>query len=426
MTGFDRVLVIDCQLAGISGDMLLGALIDLGANVNKVTAAIKSLEKQEYGYKNIKINLQQIMRRGFKATKIDVTAESSYIKTAQELIKIVEESAKNIRLSEKARQLTSNVIRTLVNTEATLHGNTIADAHLHEIGLVDTPAEIIGTAVAMEDLGLFNAKIYATPVSVGGGILKFSHGTVAGPAPATLAILTSKHFPLKGGPVNSELTTPTGAALLVNLADEVSNFYPEMTPLKVGYGAGNKDFSEIPNVLRVILGAPLETRLLTDDIVILETNIDDATGEVIGYTMERLLREGAKDVCIIPMFTKKNRPGHILKIVADPSVAEKLSRVIIEETGTLGVRGYSCVRHILNREVFSVKVRIDGVEETVKVKVARDRQGKIIRIKPEYEEVKKIAEKGKSLREIIELVTLRVKEMISAEESGHESQQREN
>ncbi|MCW4008753.1 MAG: nickel pincer cofactor biosynthesis protein LarC [Candidatus Bathyarchaeota archaeon] len=417
MAKINKILVIDCQLAGISGDMFLGALIDLGADVSKVTAAIKALEKKEYGYKNIKVHVQRVMRKGFKATKIDATAESTHIKSGPELITIVEESTKNLKLSEKAQQFASNTIRTLVNAEAALHGGELSDAHLHEVSLVDTPAEIVGAAVAMEDLGLFNAKVYATPVSVGGGLFKFSHGTVSSPAPATLAILASKNFPLKGGPVESELTTPTGAAILVNLAEEVSGFYPEIAPLKVGYGAGNKDFAEMPNVLRVTLGAPLESGLLTDSVVILETNIDDVTGEVIGYSVDRLLREGAKDVCVIPMFTKKNRPGQILKIVADAKDAKRLSRVIIEETGTLGVRVYPCKRHILNRELFSVDVQVDGVGETVKVKVARDIQGKIIQIKPEYEEVKKLAEKkGKPLREIADLITSRTKEILSKKE----------
>ncbi|MCW4046949.1 MAG: nickel pincer cofactor biosynthesis protein LarC [Candidatus Bathyarchaeota archaeon] len=412
MSEFDKILVIDCQAAGISGDMFLGALIDLGADVNKVTSAIKSLEKRDYGYKNIKIDVRQVMRKEFRATKIDVTAESVFRKAGSELVEIVEKSAKNLKLSEKAQQFASNVIRTLVNSEAKLHADA-SDAHLHEVGLVDTPAEIVGTAVAMDDLQLFNAKIYATPASVGGGLFKFSHGILSSPAPATLEILTSKNFPIKGGPVKSELATPTGASILVNLTDEVSPFYPEMTPLKVGYGAGNKDFKEMPNVLRLTVGKPLENWLLTDEIVILETNLDDVTGEIIGHSVDRLLQEGAKDVSLIPIFTKKNRPGQILKIVTDQKNAKLLSQVIIEETGTLGVRMYPCKRHILSRELFSVNVQIDDVKASVKVKVAKDRNGKIIQIKPEYDDVKRLADKtGKPLREITELVTMRAREIL--------------
>ncbi len=411
MSKFDKILVIDCQIAGISGDMFLGALIDVGADVNKVVSAIKSLENQAYGYKNVKINVQQVLQKEFKATKIDVTAESTSRKNGSKLVEIIEKNAKTLKFSAKAQQFASNVIRTLVGSEAKLHGKALSNAHLHEVGLVDTPAEIIGAAVAMEDLGLFNAEIYATPVSVGGGLFKFSHGTVSSPAPATLEIFRSKNFPIKGGPVESELTTPTGAAILVNLANEVSCFYPEMTPLKIGYGAGNKNFKEMPNVLRLTVGEPLEKWLLKDEIAILETNLDDVTGEIIGNSLDKLLHEGAKDVSIIPMFTKKNRPGQILKIVADRKDVKRLSRVVMEETGTLGVRVYPCERHIINRELISVDVLIDDVKEHVKVKIAKDRNGKVLRIKPEYEDAKRLSDKtGKPLREINEIVTLRARE----------------
>jgi uncharacterized protein (TIGR00299 family) protein len=414
MSKFDKILVIDCQIAGISGDMFLGALIDIGADVNKVTSAIKSLENQAYGYKNVKINVQQVLQKEFKATRIDVTAESTSRKNGSELVEIIEKNAKNLKLSGKAQKFASNVIRTLVGSEAKLHGKALADAHLHEVGLVDTPAEIIGAAVAMEDLGLFNAKIYATPASVGGGLFKFSHGTLSSPAPATLEILGAKNFPIKGGPVESELTTPTGAAILVNLTNEVSCFYPEMTPLKIGYGAGGKDFKEMPDVLRLTIGKSLDNGLLKDEIAILETNLDDVTGEIIGNSIDKLLREGAKDVSIIPMFTKKNRPGQILKIVADRKDVKRLSRVVIEETGTLGVRVYPCERHIINREVILVDVLIDDVKERIKVKVAKDRNGKIIRVKPEYEEAKRLSDKtGKPLREINDIVALRAREVFS-------------
>lgn len=413
MSETGKIVFIDCQVAGISGDMFLGALIDLGADFDRIVSAIRSLESWGYGYKNIKVDIKHVMRKGFKATRIDVAAESASKKDARELIDIVENTAKKIKLSEKARKFASNVIHTLVESETSLHRKNIDDAHLHEVGLIDTVAEIIGSAVAMETLGLFNSKIYASPVSVGGGLFKFSHGTVSSPAPATLAIFTSKSFPIKGGPVESELATPTGASLLVNLVQEVSRFYPEMTPTKVGYGAGYKDFEEMPNVLRITIGEPLENWLLKDEIAILETNLDDVTGEIVGNSVERLLREGAKDVSIIPMFTKKNRPGQIVKVVADRKDVKHLSRVIMEETGTLGVRVYPCERLIVNREQFAVDVNIDDTKERVAVKVAKDRSGKIIHIKPEYEDVKKIADRtGKPLREIIELATTKAREVL--------------
>jgi pyridinium-3,5-bisthiocarboxylic acid mononucleotide nickel chelatase len=406
-----KILVIDCQASGVAGDMILGALLDLGANVEKVTSAIKSLENPEYGYQNIKIDIKEVMRGEFKAKQIDVTSKSAHRRHGSELISIVEKAAANLELSTKAKEFASKVIHTLVSVEADLHKTTFDDAHLHEVALVDTAAEILGVAVALDDLGLFESKIYSTPLAVGGGTFRFSHGITSSPAPATLAILQSKSFPFHGGPIEVELATPTGVSILVNLVDEVTRFYPSIAPLKVGYGAGTKQFPEMPAVLRFTLGSPLDGGLVRDEIAVLETNIDDATGEIIGYTIDRLLSEGAKDVSIIPMFTKKNRPGQIIKVITDQKDAQHISKVLIDETGTLGVRIYYCERHIINREIYTVDLQVRGNKETVRLKVAKDAKGEIIRIKPEYEDLKRLAEKTKKpLRELSELAVAKMQE----------------
>jgi uncharacterized protein (TIGR00299 family) protein len=413
MTEFSKIVMIDCQVAGVAGDMILGALLDLGADAGKVTSAIKSLENAEFAYKDIVVDIQRVMRKGFCATKIDVTAHGKTRKDGSQLIKIVEETAKNLKLSVKAQKYASNVIHTLVDAETHLHGDHLHDAHLHEVGLVDTAAEIIGSAVAMEDLGFFNAKIVATPVSVGGGLFEFSHGTVSSPSPASLAIFQSKNFPIKGGPVESELATPTGASIIVNLTSDVSSFYPPMAPVRVGYGAGTKEFPNVANVLRIVVGKPIGEGPLEDQISVLETNIDDVSGEIIGYCVERLLAEGAKDVSLIPMYTKKNRPGQIIKVIADQKDAKHLSDVLIAETGTLGVRVYFCERHIMPRESCSVDLVIGGVKEPIKVKVSKNSKGEVIRVKPEYDDLKRLAEKtGKPLRELSDLAVSRAREVL--------------
>lgn len=174
MTESSFIVMFDCQIAGVAGDMLLGALLDLGADQDKVTAAIKSLENPEYGYSNVQVDIKHVMRKGFKATKASVTADGKNRKDGKQLIQIIEQTVQRLNLSPKAKQFASNVIHTLVDAEAHLHGGHLNDAHLHEVGLVDTAAEIIGSAVAMDDIGLFDAKIYATPVSVGGGTFGFS------------------------------------------------------------------------------------------------------------------------------------------------------------------------------------------------------------------------------------------------------------
>ena len=413
MTESKKVLVFDCQVSGVAGDMILGALIDLGASVDKISFAIKSLENPEYGYENIKISINQVMRGDFRATQIDVTSESAHKRQGNELIELVEKAAKNLALSQKAKQFTSAVIQTIVGAEADLHKTSFNDAHLHEVALVDTAAEILGVAVALDDLGLFDAKIHSTPVAVGGGTFTFSHGIVSSPAPATLAILQSRNFPFKGGPIEAELATPTGVSILVNLVEEVNRFYPAMVPLKVGYGAGTKEFAQMPAVLRLTLGNSLDNDLEKDEIAVLETNIDDVTGEVLGYTIDKLLAEGAKDVSVTPMVTKKNRPGQIVKVIADQKDVPHLSRVLIDETGTLGVRVYYCERHIIARELYSIDLPIGEVKETIRVKVSKNSQGEIIRIKPEFEDLKRLAEKTrKPLREISDLAVSKTQEKL--------------
>lgn len=413
MSGTERVAVADCQTAGVSGDMLVGALLDLGADVARVVEAMKSVEGYMRGCKNLEVTIQEVTRGGIHAKRVDVKAEEVPEVTGAELIETIINCTENLKLSVKARRFALDSVNTLVSAEAKVHGKGINEVRLHETGFVDTPAEIVGASVALDDLDVFNAKVYSTPVAVGGGSFRFSHGTVSSPAPATIEILRSKGFPMIGGPIESELATPTGVSLLVNLAQEVVRFYPPMRPIAVGYGAGIRDFVEMPNVLRITLGELIDYRLLRDEIVVLETNLDDVAGEVVGHAVNRLLREGARDVSVIPMFTKKNRPGQILKVIVDRTGVERLSRALMEETGTLGVRVYPCERRILSRESIRMDVSVNDIKELVNVKVARDGEGEIVQIKPEYEDIKRIAEKtGKPLREIAELVRTKAREVL--------------
>jgi len=419
-----RILIVDALTAGVSGDMMVGALLDLGASTERVIEAMQAPRDYLKGCKSLEITVRDVIRKGFRARKVDVKAEEEVDeRTAAELIEAATNSMNSLEISDKARQFALTCLNTLTDAESKIHGKSAdaAHTHLHELASVDTLADIIGSAVALDDLNLFTGtKIYSTAVTVGGGLLKFSHGTVSSPAPATLEMLRSKGFPMVGGPVEAELATPTGASLLINLAHEPVRFYPSMKPTAVGYGAGSKDFAEMPNILRIVLGEPCDSGLLTDEIYVIETNLDDTTGEIIGHTVDRLLHEGARDVSIIPMFTKKNRPGQIIKIIADNTSLEHLSRILVEETGTLGVRFYPCERRILARESASVEVMVNDTKETVTVKVARDSRGEIIQIKPDYDEVKRLADRtGMPFREITELVMSKAREVL-AKAPGHE------
>ncbi|MEM2850072.1 MAG: LarC family nickel insertion protein, partial [Candidatus Bathyarchaeia archaeon] len=203
-------------------------------------------------------------------------------------------------------------------------------------------------------------------------------------------ILKSRGYSFKGGPVEGELATPTGVALLVNIIDEVAQIHPLIKPIKVGYGAGLKELPGVPNVLRLIYGEQ-QPHYIQEDIYVLETNIDDVQGEVLGHVIEKLVENGAKDACVIPVTCKKSRPGYILKVISDCENLNDVVDIIFRETGTLGVRLTKTPRFIVPREFKTVTVQIDGVDFPVKVKVAKDIEGRVFRIKPEYDELKKIS-----------------------------------
>jgi uncharacterized protein (TIGR00299 family) protein len=230
--------------------------------------------------------------------------------------------------------------------------------------------------------------VYGMPVALGGGRIESMHGMLSIPAPATLEIL--KNIPTFGGPVDHELTTPTGAALLINMVDEFTNFYPFLTNKKIGYGAGKMELS-FPNIIRILDG---NSKVLEDHVSILETNLDNVTGELMGHIFKVLLKFGARDVSVLPTITKKNRPGYLLRVIAKPMDCDTLSEVIIRETGTLGVRVLPYVhRNIASRKIVPVNVDINGKTSKIMIKVGMIGT-EIISIKPEYEDVRRISEES--------------------------------
>jgi uncharacterized protein (TIGR00299 family) protein len=409
-----RIMIVDCQLAGISGDMIVAALLDLGANPEKVMNAIRNVSGHISDCERIDVNISETIRSGFRAKQVKITSyETEEHRSGSELINAISDSARVLRLSPEAQDFAMKSIKTLVETEARLHGKSTERAVLHEAGSADTVADIIGTATALDDLGMLqNTRIYSTPVAVGGGLLRISHGIVSSPAPATLQILTEKKFSILGGPLDFELSTPTGVSILTSLAEKSLTCLPAMSPEAVGYGAGMKNFDAVPNILRIIIGKTSEADN-QDKVVLLETNVDDVTGEVIGYTTERLFSAGAKDVSIIPIFQKKSRPGWIISVVSAEKDADLLTEILTSETGTLGVRIHSCHRKILDRENKKIELNIAGVKTEVSVKVARDQQGRIVNLKPEYDEVRDLALRlGKPFREIHEAAMQKAKDLL--------------
>lgn len=386
--------VFDCQLSGISGDMLLSSLIDIGANRKRVIDAIISCQNFLKGSKIIDVSFENVKRSGFRATALNIKYEDSvHERKGVEMFDAIARCCDSLDLENKTKAFALGSIKTLIEAEANVHGEEYSNVHLHEAASIDTLVDIVGMAVAIQDLGLFSAEIYASRVAVGAGTLTFSHGTVTNPASAILEIFKNKNFTLVGGPVDSELTTPTGASMLVNLAKGSLDFYPALQPIKVGYGAGSKEFENLPNVLKVVLGKETQTMQM-DTVYMLETNVDDATGETIGSMIDSLMEKGAKDVSVIPMMTKKNRPANLIRVLCDYESLNSVLNALIRESGTLGVRVQQTSRYIVPRITISVPVSIKGEEFLIRVKVVKE-QDTIVYAKPEYDDVKNVSMKLK-------------------------------
>jgi len=389
-----QVTVIDCQTAGISGDMLLGALIDAGAKVSAIQQTLNMIPAHFPRCKSIELRAVEVKRHGFRSCKAELTIAEEVEETkAHELIRAIKEINNSTSLSDRAKSFANNAIRLLTEVESSLHGVEMSGTDLHETGSADTLADVLGTATGFDALHLFEGKIYSCPVAVGSGTVTFSHGTVSVPAPAVLEIARRHHIPIFGGPANGELATPTGVSILASLVDEFVTAPPPITPDTVGYGTGTRELANAPNVLRLIIGQSdqHEQQFDRDSVQIVETNLDDVSGEVVGISMQRILDAGAKDVWVTSAQFKKNRPGYVLHALCSLGDLAKISRVIMTETGTLGVRYQPWERFILRREIVIIKLELNGGSFDVRVKVARTRLGELVRIKPEFEDVDSIS-----------------------------------
>ncbi|MFQ5887307.1 MAG: nickel pincer cofactor biosynthesis protein LarC, partial [Candidatus Hydrothermarchaeales archaeon] len=342
-----RVLLIDTRNAGISGDMFIAALLDLGANFDKIKKALTSISDYLGEYK---VGFEKIRKDGLASTAYHFEFEEKEMD-----FKKAKEAINKAEISKKAREFALNCLETLASTEAKVHGIKKKELKLHEAS--DSIADFVSAAVALDDLDLFDVHVMSTPINTGKGFFVFHGKRQTVPGPAVVEIL--KNTPIFGD-VDFELTTPTGATFLVNLVDEFVNDLPPIRIEKTGYGAGKKDL-EILNVLRVSVGEAVDYGLTFEKISVLETNVDDVSGEILGYAIERLLKEGAKDVSVAPVLMKKNRPGHVLTVICEKEDEERLSRLVMEETGSLGVRVLpEAHRYVLKREIVHKNVEILG------------------------------------------------------------------
>ena len=389
-----ETLVIDCSVSGISGDMLVGGLIDLGADHKRVREAMVSMSEFSPSRASIDVRIFKTRRLGLAGTRVDVKCEQEKVgMTGKSLYMAMKRGVKHLGLEKIYASFALAATKRLIKAESVLHGTSADKVHLHEAGSVDTMADIVGVASALEDLSLLNkCEIISTHVAVGGGKINFSHGLTPSPSPATVEILKGSGLKIVGGPVDSELATPTGVAMLSQLTSTSIEFYPSMEISSQGYGAGRKDFSTFSNLLRLVRGFVTKTTDV-DKIYLLETNVDDVQGEIIGAAMDQLLEHGAKDVSVIPAYMKKNRPGNIIRVICEKNKVDDLSTILIRDVGSFGVRVQVCDRHIVPRTIRVISVAIGLSKAKVRVKIALDPWGQILRIKPEYEDMLEISRK---------------------------------
>ena len=353
------VVVIDPQIAGISGDMLLCSLMDLGADKNKVIDGINQSEKFLSNSIIKKIDFERIQKHGIRSFQLILEIdEDVHERKGSEIKQAIINSVITLGLSQKAKTFAKSCIDTLISSESTIHGIPEESVHFHEASSIDTLVDIVGITIALEDLKLFDEKIICLPVSVGGGSVTFSHGTMSNPASAILEIFKNSNLIIKGNNVNEELTTPTGACILVNLVHESVKYYPSMKVDSIGYGAGQKDFETFSNVLKIIRGS--ENNFIVDSVKILETNVDDISGEILGNLIEKIMKKGARDVSIYPGITKKGRPTNLISIICTDENIDKVIDALVLETGTLGIRVFDSNRFIVPRSMHKISLILNG------------------------------------------------------------------
>jgi uncharacterized protein (TIGR00299 family) protein len=353
--------------SGLSGDMLVGALADAGADQAELTRGLESLQT------GAAVRFERVMRRGIGANKFHVAApETKAHRHLSGIVKMINAAA----LPDAVKRDAVRVFDRLAESEAAVHGVSIEKVHFHEVGAVDSIIDIAGACFAFHLLGA--GKIYCSPINVGAGTVETEHGTLPVPAPATASLLRGKPI-YSRGPA-TELTTPTGAAVVTTLAEDFGAM-PAMRIDSIGYGAGDKDFPGQANVLRVLVGQSSAATESTT-VTVIEANIDDTSPQVIAYALERVMDAGALDASIQSLGMKKGRPGSLVQAIVKPDDREKIAAILFRETSTLGVRAYAADRLVDARELIEVTTQFG------KVRVKVSQSGNIA---PEYEDCRALA-----------------------------------
>ena len=377
-----RTAYFDC-IAGASGDMMLGALVDAGLPAAQLEAELAKLHLKDFH-----LHINRVSKNAFSAVKVDVHVHDDAPERHLADIRGVVEGS---HLSDRVKETAIRIFTRICEAEAAIHDSTVEKVHLHEVGGVDAIVDVCGTLAGLEALGIEQVRV--SPFPLGRGFVTGAHGQIPLPAPAALALM--KGCPVTGTHIDAELVTPTGAAVLSEVAAGFGPI-PALTLDAVGYGAGSNDL-EIPNVLRLIIGEAVGTSgLLTETLVQLETNLDDESPELVGHLAGHLLEAGALDVSVIPAQMKKGRPGVLLQVLAKPQHADALQHLLFHESSTLGVRRQEVQRDSLPRRSESVDTKFGRI----RVKIATLPGGQS-RVTPEYEDCRQAAaESATPLREI--------------------------
>jgi len=391
------VIVIDPFVAGISGDMILCSLVDLGADKNKIFEGVHTSKKFLPDSNIKKFDFVTVVKHGIKSTALILDIdEKTHERKGSEIKQAIKKSANELGLSKRSKTFVESCIDTLIAAESKIHGISIESVHFHEASSIDTLVDIIGVGIAIDDLGFFDDEIVCMPICVGSGTVTFSHGTMTNPASAVLEILKNSNLLIHGSTVKNELTTPTGACILVNLTNTPIEFYPSMKVDSIGYGAGANDFDNFANVVKIVKG--LKNNFKTDSVIVLETNVDDVSGEILGNLIEKIMDDGAKDVSIYHGITKKGRPTNLVSIICDYTTIDKITDTLITETGTLGIRVSISNRITVPRTTNKVKITLDNEIFDVRYKSSIFKGKSTFKI--EFDDLKKIATHlNKSIKE---------------------------
>jgi len=433
-----KVLYFDC-FSGISGDMTLGALIDLGIDTELFKSELDKLNLAGY-----EIVISRKEKNGIWGTDVHVILNEEYDEHRKKVmehmkhghdhehdhhhhthehhnyhekhghnehhghhshthnarnLKDIEELIDSSDLSRKVKEFSKKVFGEIARAEAKVHNKGINEVHFHEVGAIDSIVDIVGTAICLDLLGI--DKVFSSPLREGTGFIRCQHGMLPVPVPAVMEILANSKIPIVTEDINTELVTPTGIGVIKCLASSFGNM-PAMIIEKIGYGMGKRDTGRL-NALRIVMGTLFEEDKLSEEIAVLETNIDDMSSEILGYTMECLLENGALDVYYTPIYMKKNRPAVMLTVLTDRQREEKMADIIFRETSTLGIRKTCMKRYCMDREIRKISTEYGDV----RVKVAL--KGEIQKFAPEYEDCKEIARRtGMTLSSVYDLVREKV------------------